>query len=317
MQTSSRSMQFRVRQILQHRRVAYPDVSGMCGRDLPAIGFTPTILSIMTTLPPNSVALVTGSGRGLGRAIAERLAELGADVVIHDQFYESPAVFGEAPNIDVVAEHIQARYEQATTAVVADIADPVQVRQAIEKIESKLGPITILVNAAGGDIGAGGKGKPNPNDALNISTEDLHAIFNRNLIGTIMMCKAVVPGMIARQAGAVVNIASVAAHVAVSPEVAYSVAKAGIVQYTRCLAKELRPVGVRANVVSPGPTRTARFMATRVTDPSMMDEEGPSLVRYAVPREIANAVGFLVSLEAGFISGQVLPVDGGLTLHAL
>jgi NAD(P)-dependent dehydrogenase (short-subunit alcohol dehydrogenase family) len=271
----------------------------------------------MTTLPPNSVALVTGSGRGLGRAIAERLAELGAAVAIHDQNYESPAVFGEAANIDVIAANIATNHDARTVAVTADIANAAQVADAVVKIESTLGPISILVNAAGGDIGAGGKGKPSPNDALNISVEDLTAIFNRNLIGTILVCKHVVPGMIARQRGAIINIASVAAHMGVSPEVAYSVAKAGIVQYTRCLAKELRPVGVRANVVSPGPTKTARFVATRVTDPVMMDDSSPSLNRYGNPSEIADAVAFFASLEAKFINGQVLPVDGGLALHAL
>jgi NAD(P)-dependent dehydrogenase (short-subunit alcohol dehydrogenase family) len=271
----------------------------------------------MTTIPPNSVALVTGSGRGLGRAIAERLAELGASVAIHDQYYDSPSVFGEAPNIDVVAAAIATNHDVSTHAVVADIAKLDQVQAAVSAIESKLGPITILVNAAGGDIGASGKGKPNPNDALNISLEDLHAIFDRNLIGTMLVCKTVVPGMIARQRGTVVSIASVAAHIAVEQEVAYSVAKAGIVQYTRCLAKTLRPHGVRANVVSPGPTKTARFVATRVTDADMMDDQKASLLRYGNPGEIADAVAFLSAVESKFISGQVLPVDGGWVAHAL
>jgi NAD(P)-dependent dehydrogenase (short-subunit alcohol dehydrogenase family) len=271
----------------------------------------------MTTLPPNSVALVTGSGRGLGRAIAERLAELGAAVAIHDQFYESPSVFGEAPNIDVVAANIGTQHDVSTVAVTADIGKLDEVQAAVSKIEAKLGPISILVNAAGGDIGASGKGKPNPNDALNISLDDLHAIFDRNLIGTILVCKAVVPGMIERQRGSVVSLASVAAHIPVEQEVAYSVAKAGIVQYMRCLAKTLRPQGVRANVVSPGPTKTARFMATRVTDADMMNDQKNSLVRYGNPIEIANAVAFLSSEEGKFINGQVLPVDGGLVAHAL
>ncbi len=271
----------------------------------------------MTTLPPNSVALVTGSGRGLGRAIAERLAELGAKVAIHDQFYESPAVFGEAPNIDVVAANIATNHDTSAVAVTADIANLEQVQAALIKIEQTLGPVTILVNAAGGDIGASGKGKPNPNDALNISIEDMRAIFDRNLIGTMLVCKTVIPGMIARQRGSVVSIASVAAHVPVEQEVAYSVAKAGIVQYTRCLAKTLRVHGVRANVVSPGPTKTARFMATRTTDAEMMDDMKTSLIRYGNPGEIADAVAFLSSMEGKFISGQVLPVDGGWVAHAL
>ncbi len=272
-------------------------------------------MSAHTLIPPNSVALVTGSGRGLGRKIAETLAEAGAAVVLHDQYPEAPAVFGEAPNLDAVVNDFRQRGFDAI-GVIADVADYAAVQSAVQQAESALGPITILVNAAGGDIGASGVGKPNPNDALGISSEDLQAIFNRNLVGTIHVCKAVVPSMIARQQGAIVNISSVAALFAVSPEVAYAVAKAGIMHYTRCLAMELRPHGVRANVVAPGPTKTARFLATRKVDPAKMDESKPSFDRYANPAEIADATLFLCSNLARFVTGQVLAVDGGLTLHA-
>lgn len=271
----------------------------------------------MTTLPQGSVAFVTGSGRGLGRSIAERLASLGAAVVIHDQFRDSPALFGETADIDTVAAQIADKYRARTLAVTANIANVEEVQAAHAKAEAALGPITILVNAAGGDIGASGKGKPNPNDALNISAEDMRAIFDRNLIGTLTVCKVIVPGMLARERGSVVNIASVAAHLALTNEVMYGVAKAAIVFYSRCLSQTGRPHGVRVNVVSPGPTKTARFMATRVTDPAMMDEDKASLVRYGNPFEIADAVAFLSSDEAGFINGQVLPVDGGLIAHAI
>ena len=110
------------------------------------------------------VALVTGSGRGLGHAIALRLAELGADVAIHDQQTSAPAEFGEFPDLDASLAAI-ARHGTKTFAVVGNIADEAQVMKMARAVESTLGPLSILVNAAGGDIAAKG-GKPNPNDAL-------------------------------------------------------------------------------------------------------------------------------------------------------
>jgi NAD(P)-dependent dehydrogenase (short-subunit alcohol dehydrogenase family) len=98
-----------------------------------------------------------------------------------------------------------------------------------------------------------------------------------------------------------------------TPEVVYSTLKAAVVHYTRCLALEMRPFGVRVNAVSPGPTKTARFQATRLIDPDMMETDD-SLIRYADPDEIADAVGFLAGPQAKFVHGQVLRVDGGLTL---
>ncbi|HEY8253377.1 MAG TPA: SDR family oxidoreductase [Rhizomicrobium sp.] len=259
------------------------------------------------------VALVTGSGRGLGRMIAETLLRGGAHVALHDISEDAPAAFGESPSLTALAGELSARGPGKVTAVIGDISKEADVAALVKKVEDTLGPISILVNCAGGDIAAKG-GKPNPNDALNISLEDAHAVMNRNFIGTMLMCRAVVPGMAARSAGSVINFGSLNGHVGVSPEVVYGCAKAAILHYTRCLALEMRPKGVRVNAVSPGPTTTARFLATRTTDPSKM--EGVSLERYAKPQEIADAVAFLASDAAGFVDGQVLRVDGGMTLFA-
>jgi 3-oxoacyl-[acyl-carrier protein] reductase len=258
-----------------------------------------------------SVALVTGSGRGLGRMIAETLLKGGAHVALHDISEDAPAAFGEAESLTALAKELSARGPGKVTSVLGDISKENEVAALVKKVEDTLGPISILVNCAGGDIAAKG-GKPNPNDALNISLEDMQAVMNRNFVGTMLMCRAVVPGMAQRQKGAVINFGSLNGHIGVVSEVVYGCAKAAILHYTRCLALEMKPNGVRVNAVSPGPTTTARFLATRATDPSKM--EGVSLERYAKPQEIADAVAFLASSAAGFVNGQVLRVDGGMTL---
>ena len=254
------------------------------------------------------VALVTGSGRGLGNAIAKRLAELGANVAVHDVSQQAPAEFGESKDLNDVAAKL-ALLGVKTIGVTGNIADESAVQAMVEQAEAALGPISVLVNCAGGDIAAKG-GKPQPNNALGIPLVDLRAMLDRNLIGTMLVCRAVCPGMIARKKGAVVNIGSTAAHIGVNDGVIYAVAKAGVVHFSRCLAEELRPQGIRVNVVSPGPTKTARFMVTRQTDPKMVDESSP-LIRYAIPREIADAVAYLSGPASSFLSGQVLRVDGG------
>jgi 3-oxoacyl-[acyl-carrier protein] reductase len=238
----------------------------------------------------------------------ERLAELGADVAVHDIAADAPAEFGEAKDLDEVESQLR-RHGVKSVSVIGDIADEAAVDTMVGAIESRLGPVSILVNCAGGDIAAKG-GKPKPNDALNIPMVDVRAIMDRNLIGTIIVCRRICPGMAQRKVGSVINIASMAAHIGVRDGVAYAVAKAAIVQWTRCLAAELRTSGVRVNAVSPGPTMTARFLVTRQIDPKMADEAVP-LDRYGKPDEIADVVAFLAGPQSRFMSGQTLHVDGG------
>jgi 3-oxoacyl-[acyl-carrier protein] reductase len=258
------------------------------------------------------IAFVTGSGRGLGRAMAERLAELGADVAIHDLSETAPAEYGEAADLGAVAKDI-ARHGGRVVAVTGNIGDKAAVAKMREEIESRLGAVEILVNCAGGDIGASG-GKPVPNDALGIPLEDIRTLTENNFYGTILVCQAFIPPMVTAGRGSVINIASAAAQFGVKNGVIYAALKAAVAHYTRCLAAELRTQGVRVNAVSPGATKTARFEATRVVDPEMMNSSKKSLVRYGEPAEIADAVAFLAGPRSRFIHGQVLRVDGGETL---
>ena len=257
-------------------------------------------------------AFVTGSGRGLGRAIVERLAELGADIAIHDLSWTASSQYGEAADLGVVRDEIARRHGVRVVAVTGNIGDRVAVPKMRDDIERELGPVDILVNCAGGDIAAAG-GKPNPNTALDIKMEDVEALINSNLMGTILVCKTFVPGMRERRQGAVINITSVAAHKGGARAAMYGTLKAAVVHYTRCMADELQSFNVRVNALSPGMVKTARFTSTRVVNQAKM-EATDTLDRYAEPEEIAVAVAFLAGPDSRFVHGQVLRVDGGMTL---
>lgn len=260
------------------------------------------------------IAFVTGSGRGLGNVMARKLALRGADVIVHDLSWEASAKYGEAANIGVVASEMEKLGVRAM-AVTGNIGDPEAVAKMKVDIDKTFGRVDILVNCAGGDIGASG-GKPDPNNILGIKYDDLVTLTNNNLIGTMLVTQAIVPQMIGRAGCCVVNIASDAAHVGLSHGGIYATLKAAVVHYTRCLADELQKDGVRVNCISPGSAKTARFQATRVVEEDKMVSDQLSLDRYAEPEEIADAVVFLCSPDARFVHGQVIRVNGGWGLFA-
>lgn len=256
------------------------------------------------------VALVTGSGRGIGKAIAVRLAGAGADVVVHDKDKAAPSRFGESESLEGVADLVRS-FGVRPLALYGDLTDPKACRQIVDRIVAEFGALDILVNNVGGDVGAKGE-KPDPND-LFIPEEDLHAVLNRNLLTTVNMCREVVPVMVRQRGGKIVNIASVAAFLGQGQEVIYSVAKAGVVHFTRCLAAMVRRHGITVNAVAPGNTLTGRFLATlhrRGLKETDLRPKG-KLERLAKPDDIAKVVEFFVSEWADFVTGQVLLVDGG------
>lgn len=254
-------------------------------------------------------ALVTGAGRGLGRAFAERLAGLGADVAIHGMREDGPAEYGEGTTLTAVAEEVAAAHGVRTVRVLGDLTKPDDIGNVVGEAEARLGPLAILVHNAGGDIAARG-GKPDPNDAVGISPEDVRAVIDRNLISTILVCQAVATGMMARRSGRIVTIGSVAAFKGRTNGAIYATAKAGVTHYTRCLADQLRPYDVTVNCIAPGDTRTGRFLGTRAVDPTRL-AEGGTLDRIATVDEVARLVEVFAGPLGAFVSGQVLRVDGG------
>ena len=156
-------------------------------------------------------------------------------------------------------------------------------------------------------------GKPEGNDAVHISLQDFRTVLDRNLMTCILACREVAPEMMARKQGWIVNIGSIAGLGGGTGSAIYRTAKAAVHEYTRCLADLLRPYNVYANVVAPGDTVTARFEASRVTDPQMKVADG-TLNRYGWPIEIARAVAFLACEDSSYITGQVLRADGGMQL---
>ena len=266
----------------------------------------------------NKVAWITGSSRGIGRVVAGHLASLGAKVAVHGTTPTSTRQLGEAESLDAVATEIATAHGTDVLAVHGDLTDVDTVSRNVAEIRDRFGRIDILINNAGGDIGSKGvtaenAGKPVVNDAVNISLTDVETILDRNLRTCILVCREVVPEMMQRNAGWIVTIGSIAGLSGHPREVSYSVAKAAVHEYTRCLAAQLRPHGVYANIIAPGEIITPRFEASRPTRDERKVETG-ALTRYGWPHEVARAVEFFVTSDSSYVTGQVLRVDGGMQL---
>lgn len=261
------------------------------------------------------VAWITGSSRGLGRVMAARLCALGASVAVHGTRFDSPKTFGEGDSMQQVAGDIAGETGGTTMPIWGDVTSEGEVKRMAQAIRARFGKIDIMVTNAGGDIGAGGTGvgrggRPDPDDAVGIPLADIRAVLDRNLLSCILCCRETAPEMMQRKQGRIITIGSIAGTYGRADGVIYSVAKAGVHEYTRCLAAQLRPFNIPVNCVAPGGTVTNRFLIIHDIEQEKLVEEG-TLMRYGRPEEIADCVAFLATEAGRFISGQVIRVDGG------
>ena len=246
----------------------------------------------------NRVAIVTGSGRGIGRAIALKLAEVGATVVIND--------IGEASPLESVAAEITAM-KRDSLAILADVSLSSDVARMAETTINTYGRIDILVNNAG---------ITRDQLLLRMSDEDWDKVINVNLKSVFLCTRAVLRHMIKQRWGRIISIASIVGMIGNAGQANYASAKAGIIGFTRSIAKEAASRGITANAVAPG------FIDTAMTQ-QLPEERRQELMSHVLlgylgsPRDVAEAVAFLASEEARYITGQVLTVDGGISLGKL
>jgi 2-hydroxycyclohexanecarboxyl-CoA dehydrogenase len=239
----------------------------------------------------DKIAIVTGGGQGIGRAIAEKLAAEGATVVVTDLVERSAIQTAEGL--------------PGAVALGVDVTDRQGVQAMADQVAQLFGRIDVLVNNAGWD-------KASP------FTESEPADWDRaiavNLYGVLHTCKAVLPVMAAQGSGAVVNLGSDAGRVGSSGEAVYSAAKGGVIAFTKSLAREMARHQVRVNCVCPGPTDTALFAS--FAGPKLREALTRAIPfrRLGQPADVANVVAFLASDEASFVTGQTVSVSGGLTM---
>ena len=246
-------------------------------------------------------AIVTGGGGGIGGATCRRLAAEGAKVAVFDMNLEAA---------EKVAADIRASGGQAA-AFACNITDRAQVDAAVAAAQAQLGPIAVLVNNAGWDIF-----KP----FTKTVPAEWDKLISINLTGALHMLHAVLPGMVERKYGRIVNVASDAARGGSSGEAVYSACKGGLVALSKTLAREHARQSITVNVVCPGPTDTALLagVAEGARDPAKLIEAFKSAIplgRLGQGDDLASAIAFFGSDDASFVTGQVLSVSGGLTMH--
>lgn len=258
------------------------------------------------------VAVVTGAARGLGRAFAHRLAEMGADVAVLDVDLSGASKFGETLLAASVADEIAAMGRRSL-GVQVDLATRSAASDALLRVEQELGTVDILVNAAGGFI------TPIERSSAYMSPdEDTRALFAANFDSMLHCCQAVLPGMRARAAGAIVNISSQSG-VSVYPGgqmAIYAAAKAAVTQYTRYLAAEVGPWGIRANCIAPGIILTSRVAAQAAGRAVGSEAQAAAipLRRLGVAQDCVGVMEFLVTDLSRYVTGQCICVDGGAVL---
>ncbi len=248
-----------------------------------------------------SVALVTGAGSGIGKAIAKSLAANGAVVAVNDV-----AISGKDTADEILASGGKAMF------IRCDVSDRNQVDRMAADVTRQFGSIDILVNNAG----CGAK----PEHRLPVHEfdhDEWQRLIDVDLSSIFYCCRAVSPGMVERRSGSIINIASIVGLVPIRRQIAYAAAKAGVVNFSRAAALELGSFGIRVNAVAPGSTLTA------ATEPIFYNPEKKALAdslishiplgRPGTPEDIANAVLFLAAPESSYITGTVITVDGGWT----
>ena len=243
----------------------------------------------------DQVAIVTGAGRGIGKAIALRLAAEGAKVAV---------VSRTERNSVVVADEINAASEGAAKPYAADVADHAAVSEVATKILKDFGRADILVNNAG---------LTRDGLAMRMSEEDWDIVLDTNLKGAFNFAQAVMRTMIKQRSGRIINISSVSGIMGNAGQANYAASKAGLIGLSKSLARELATRNITVNVVAPG------FIVTDMTDALPDDARdavlpGIPMGRFGEVSDIAGAVAYLASPEAKFITGQVLAVDGGMAM---